>query len=125
MLRDPICRICGKRPTKEVHHIRPRFLKGTDHPRNLIGLCLECHDEVHRKIDNGIQTALMESLDINPPASEYEPIEIETPAGKRKTKNLEHWLNFKKQSAERDRRDNVRFGDVDKLNDELDKEVKE
>lgn len=54
MLRDPICRICGERPTKEVHHIRPRYLGGKNHPRNLIGLCLECHDEVHRYIEYGL-----------------------------------------------------------------------
>ena len=66
MIRDPVCRVCGKRPTQEVHHIRPRYLKGKDHPRNLIGLCLVCHDEVHRQIDAGIQTVLEESLDIKP-----------------------------------------------------------
>lgn len=66
LLRDPICRICNQRKSAEVHHIRPRFLKGSDHPRNLIGLCLECHDEVHRRIDNGISQLLTESLEIKP-----------------------------------------------------------
>lgn len=123
MLRDPVCRICGKRPTKEVHHIRPRFLKGTNHPRNLIGLCFECHDEVHRKIDNSIQECLMKSLDIVPPQSEYEAIEIDYPQGKRKTKSLESWMEWKKICAERDRREDVRNGDVDKFNET--EEVKE
>lgn len=67
LLRDPVCQMCGIRPTKEVHHIRPRFLKGTNHPRNLIGLCLECHDEVHRYIEDGIQKVLEDSLSIDPP----------------------------------------------------------
>lgn len=66
-VRDPMCRICGARPTREVHHIRPKHLKGRDHPRNLIGLCLECHDEVHRKIEMGIQKVLEDSLAIEPP----------------------------------------------------------
>ena len=64
LIRDDTCMICGKMPSKEVHHIRPRHLKGKNHPRNLIGLCLECHDEVHRKIDDGIQSVLESSLDI-------------------------------------------------------------
>lgn len=66
LLRDEMCMICGQKPSKEVHHIRPRHLKGHDHPRNLIGLCLDCHDEVHRKIDEGIQKVCEESLHIRP-----------------------------------------------------------
>lgn len=58
------CAICGA-PAREVHHIRPRFLKGRNHPRNLILLCNECHDEVHRQIDNNIQSLLESSLDIS------------------------------------------------------------
>lgn len=65
LLRDPVCRMCGKNPSVEVHHIRPKHLKGNpEHPRNLIGLCMECHDEVHRRIDAGIQTAIDESLKV-------------------------------------------------------------
>lgn len=64
LIRDEICMICGQKPSVEVHHIRPRHLKGHDHPRNLIGLCADCHDEVHRKIDNGIQSVVEDSLDI-------------------------------------------------------------
>lgn len=59
------CRICGG-PAEEVHHIRPRFLKGYNHPRNLITLCRECHDEVHRRIDDGIRQVLENSLDFKP-----------------------------------------------------------
>lgn len=59
LIRDPICRVCGIRSSVEVHHIRPKHLQGNpEHPRNLIGLCMECHDEVHRRIDAGIQTAI-------------------------------------------------------------------
>ena len=67
LLRDNVCQICEMKPSKEVHHIRPRHLKGKDHPRNLIGLCLDCHDEVHRKIDNGIQSVCESSLTIKNP----------------------------------------------------------
>lgn len=62
LVRDPICRICNEKPSKEVHHIRPRHLNGKDHPRNLIGLCLDCHDEIHKQIDYGIQNVLEKSL---------------------------------------------------------------
>lgn len=63
LIRDPICRICGLKPSIEVHHIRPKHLKGNpQHPCNLIGLCMECHDEVHRRIDAGIKAAITESL---------------------------------------------------------------
>jgi len=59
------CAICGK-PAREVHHIRPKHLNGKNHPRNLILLCNDCHDEVHRRIDQGIQDVLNESLSIPP-----------------------------------------------------------
>ncbi len=35
----------------EVHHIRPRQFGGGDHPRNMMPLCKDCHDEIHRRID--------------------------------------------------------------------------
>ena len=63
LIRDPICRMCGIRSSVEVHHIRPKYLQGNpEHPRNLIGLCMECHDEVHRRINAGIQTAITGSI---------------------------------------------------------------
>ena len=70
LIRDRTCRICGQRESREVHHIRPRHLRGMDHPRNLVGLCLECHDEVHRKIDLGIQDVLESSMKIRPPSKQ-------------------------------------------------------
>ena len=67
IIRDPICRICNKNPSVEVHHIRPKHLKGNPtHPRNLIGLCLDCHDEVHRRIDKGISKVIEESIGFVP-----------------------------------------------------------
>lgn len=44
-----VCQDCGKDLTRypswyrEVHHIRARVDGGSDHPRNLKTLCLECH----------------------------------------------------------------------------------
>lgn len=40
LARDPICRICGRRPSTEVDHDRP----GDDHSdANLQGVCTPCH----------------------------------------------------------------------------------
>lgn len=63
IIYDGKCAICGK-PAIEVHHIRPKHLNGKNHPRNLILLCNDCHDEVHRKIVSGIQMVLEKSLEI-------------------------------------------------------------
>lgn len=39
----PICEMCGRRPTKEVDHIKPRSQGGSDGDGNLQGLCGWCH----------------------------------------------------------------------------------
>lgn len=42
-----ICQACGKRKHRmnlEVHHIIPRAQGGSNHPCNLVTLCLQCHD---------------------------------------------------------------------------------
>ena len=51
------CAACGAVAT-EVHHIRPRHLRGHDHPCNLLPLCVDCHDEIHRRLDNAIVEAI-------------------------------------------------------------------
>lgn len=61
MWYDRKCYICGNEAT-EVHHIRPRQLDGRHHPRNLIPLCTDCHDEIHRQIDEGIRNVLTDSV---------------------------------------------------------------
>lgn len=50
-----ICINCGL-DAEEVHHIRPRHYGGTDHPRNLIPLCKNCHDEIHRRLEEKVNT---------------------------------------------------------------------
>ena len=42
------CRMCGAEGC-DVHHIRPRWLGGIDHPFNLITLCPKCHRAEHRR----------------------------------------------------------------------------
>lgn len=64
-MRYPMCMCCKERNTVEVHHIRPRFLRGSESdPCNLIALCVECHDEVHRRLDEGITRAIEEAIRI-------------------------------------------------------------
>jgi len=43
------CRICGCSDAHDVHHIRPRWLGGIDHPFNLLTLCRECHKAEHKR----------------------------------------------------------------------------
>lgn len=53
------CQRCNERMQKErlsVHHIKPRFEKGTDDPANLISLCHPCHDFVEIQDDPPLRT---------------------------------------------------------------------
>lgn len=46
-----VCEMCGKQVAEagdlDVHHIRYRSLGGGNEPTNLIGLCRQCHSNVH------------------------------------------------------------------------------
>jgi 5-methylcytosine-specific restriction endonuclease McrA len=44
------CQICGCMQNLQVHHLEFRSHSGTDEEHNLITLCAQCHNEVHRKI---------------------------------------------------------------------------
>lgn len=64
----PRCQLCGNNPSEEVHHIRPRSMQGAEFdPCNLICLCHECHDNVHRALDDYVSDAINKSIHINPP----------------------------------------------------------
>ena len=66
------CYICGS-PAEEVHHIRPRMLQGSEYdPCNLVCLCAECHDNIHRVLDDNISKAVKDSLQIK---RKYKPVE--------------------------------------------------
>jgi len=41
--RDPVCKACGRKPSTEVDHIKPKAAGGTDEMENLQGLCKPCH----------------------------------------------------------------------------------
>ncbi|MBC2698830.1 MAG: HNH endonuclease [ANME-2 cluster archaeon] len=42
------CTMCG-RPAEEVHHKVPRSKGGKNDSGNLVVLCRECHEMLHRK----------------------------------------------------------------------------
>ncbi len=49
LVRDRfVCTMCG-RPAEEVHHKVPRSKGGKNDPGNLVVLCRECHEMLHRK----------------------------------------------------------------------------
>jgi len=55
------CQVCGA-PGCETHHIIPKCLGGSDHFRNLILLCHECHQKETKKLypNNKIHVTLDE-----------------------------------------------------------------
>jgi len=55
------CKMCGTRlhsdngcTNYEVHHILPRHAGGSDHPFNLISLCVPCHGLIHHNRKNEV-----------------------------------------------------------------------
>jgi hypothetical protein len=48
------CQLCGSTKTDElhVHHILPRHRGGSDHPVNLVVVCIPCHKMIHRAREN-------------------------------------------------------------------------
>jgi 5-methylcytosine-specific restriction endonuclease McrA len=42
------CQHCGSRSQLEVHHLTYRSSMGSDIEENLITLCNECHQRIHR-----------------------------------------------------------------------------
>ncbi len=42
------CQNCGSRTNLQVHHIYLRSQAGDDAEKNLITLCSDCHDQIHR-----------------------------------------------------------------------------
>ena len=42
------CQICGTMQNLQVHHLKFRSQSGSDEEQNLITLCAECHEQVHR-----------------------------------------------------------------------------
>jgi 5-methylcytosine-specific restriction endonuclease McrA len=45
------CQRCGRSLNLQVHHIQFRSHLGDDAEENLITLCADCHERIHRTID--------------------------------------------------------------------------
>jgi 5-methylcytosine-specific restriction enzyme A len=54
LVEEPVCRICERKPSTQVDHIKPVCEGGTDERDNLQGICEACHEEKTRK-DLGIK----------------------------------------------------------------------
>lgn len=46
-LHEP-CELCELRPGVDPHHLTYRSQGGDDTPENLVWVCRECHDGIHR-----------------------------------------------------------------------------
>ncbi len=52
----PECKTCGANDREiQTHHIVPRSRGGTEHPGNVINVCLDCHTLIHDKRITGSQ----------------------------------------------------------------------
>jgi hypothetical protein len=62
-LRAQPCRACKERAGRELHHLVPRSQRGDDVIENLVGICTECHDKLHRGLQSvRIYLAIGETL---------------------------------------------------------------
>jgi 5-methylcytosine-specific restriction endonuclease McrA len=43
------CQTCGSMQNLQLHHLQFRSHSGGDEEQNLITLCAECHERMHRK----------------------------------------------------------------------------
>jgi 5-methylcytosine-specific restriction endonuclease McrA len=43
------CQVCGSMQCLQVHHLKFRSQSGGDEEQNLITLCAECHELMHRE----------------------------------------------------------------------------
>jgi 5-methylcytosine-specific restriction endonuclease McrA len=43
------CQVCGSMQNLQVHHLKFRSRSGGDEEQNLITLCAECHERMHRR----------------------------------------------------------------------------
>jgi 5-methylcytosine-specific restriction endonuclease McrA len=46
------CQVCGSMQQLQVHHLKFRSHSGSDVERNLITLCANCHERVHRRVQS-------------------------------------------------------------------------
>ena len=54
LMRDPICKMCGRAPSTEADHILPRRRGGQDTMGNLQGVCKPCHSSLTVRFEGGL-----------------------------------------------------------------------
>ena len=45
--QNGVCPLCGA-PIEHYHHIIPRSQGGSDLPENILGVCMKCHERIHK-----------------------------------------------------------------------------
>lgn len=60
------CLICGSKKITHHHHVLHRSEGGTDKVKNIVGLCDECHDRVHKDADLNSRLVEMKGEAIKP-----------------------------------------------------------
>lgn len=64
LCKHPTCFFCDAK-AEEVHHIWLRALQGSEFdPCNLVCVCAECHDYIHRRLDEKFQIAIKDATQI-------------------------------------------------------------
>lgn len=64
LCKHQTCYFCDSK-AEEVHHIWPRALQGSEFdPCNLVCVCAECHDYIHRRLDEKFQLAIKDATQI-------------------------------------------------------------
>jgi hypothetical protein len=59
--QHPICQMCGKNPSTQVHHIISRYYKATFYePDNFLAVCGGCH----RKVDYDAEWARSKAIEL-------------------------------------------------------------
>lgn len=53
LARDPMCRDCGRAPSKHADHVIAKRDGGADHVSNLRGVCHSCHSAKTARVDGG------------------------------------------------------------------------
>ena len=46
------CAECGSKKNLTIHHIKSKYLKGTNERNNLMVLCKDCHKKIHDDEEN-------------------------------------------------------------------------
>ena len=72
----PVCEVCHRRPTAQLHHVVYRSQGGRDESCNLLATCLRCHGAIHTG-DRHYNLTLAEVLSVKRETGDWEPERLE------------------------------------------------